>query len=69
MSDKQHMQCTYAGCEDDATRIMAMPPRSVPCYYVAPYCAEHADGVKAEGGLPVAGPALSEAAAKIEGIR
>ena len=62
--------CTNAICDRPATRIMAMTPSpQVQCHYVAPYCDEHAESVRAEGGLPASGPALSEAAEKIGGIR
>lgn len=62
------LTCTHAGCEADATRVMAMPPASVPCYFIAPYCDEHAEGVHEMGGLPASGPALSRKAEKIGGI-
>lgn len=57
-------------CGRRATRVMAIPPNgAVPCHFVAPYCDDHAEEVAEMGGLPVSGPALSEQAQKIEGIR
>lgn len=63
------LKCTYADCDKDATRIMATAPGQVQCHFVAPYCDEHAESVRQEGGLPACGPGLSEAAEKIGGIR
>jgi hypothetical protein len=63
------MTCTYEGCREEATRIMAVMASAVHCYYVAPYCDEHAQGITEEGGLPASGPALSTEAQKIGGIR
>jgi hypothetical protein len=38
--------------------------------FVAPYCPEHAADIEVDhGGTPAAGPALSEEAVAIEGIR
>jgi hypothetical protein len=63
------VKCNYTGCEKAATRVMAMPPRHVRCIHVAPFCTKHAEGIEKEGGLPAAGPALSEDVRDIEGIR
>lgn len=63
------LECTNSTCDETATRVMAMPPDTVRCLYAAPYCDEHAEEVAGMGGLPVSGPALSEAAAEIGGIR
>jgi hypothetical protein len=66
---EEAVECTNAICDAPATRIMAMALGSVPCHFIAPYCDAHAQAVAGEGGLPAAGPALSEAAREIEGIR
>jgi hypothetical protein len=67
------MECVNSLCEKKATRIMAMPPgrheNSPQCFFIGAYCAYHAEEVQGFGGLPAAGPALSVAASKIEGIR
>lgn len=63
------LKCTNSGCGEDATRVMAMPPVNTACHFAAPYCDQHAAEVKEMGGLPVSGPALSEQAQKIGGVR
>jgi hypothetical protein len=56
-------------CPHEAKRIMAWPMLSGRAMFVAPYCDEHAADIKVDmGGVPAAGPALSEEAAPIEGI-
>lgn len=49
---------------------MAYEAQGVRCMFVAPYCLEHAEKVEREQhGVPAAGPALSDEAVKIEGVR
>lgn len=69
------MICTHLMCGETATRIMAMPLNAETrkiigeAVYVSPYCDEHADEVKTLGGFPASGPALSDQAREIEGVR
>lgn len=65
------MECTNAVCSKTATRVMAVPHHggSWSCVYVSPYCDEHTSEVESFGAVPAAGPALSEQARKIDGIR
>lgn len=61
------MECNYSGCEEEATQILAMDLLGGRSVLVAPYCDKHPDPEM--GARPAAGPALSEEARKIEGIR
>lgn len=64
------LTCQNSTCEAEATTVMALPSKIVaPSVYVSPYCSEHAAEVKGMGGFFAAGPALSEPAREIEGIR
>jgi hypothetical protein len=64
------MKCNNSDCEKDATGIMAWPTFDGRCLFVAPFCSKHRMEVIAHmGGLPAAGPALSDEAKEIEGIR
>lgn len=67
--ERMALECTNSTCTEDATRIMGLPPGAVRCLYAAPYCDEHTQEVVEMGGLPVSGPALSDEAASISGIR
>lgn len=65
------MQCTTQGCREKARRIVAWKGRGGPrAIFVAPYCENHAADIEVDmGGCPAAGPALSDSAREIEGIR
>lgn len=62
--------CTTVGCKSDAERVLALKLAIASCVFVAPYCVAHGDALVQEGrGVFAAGPALSDEAAQIEGIR
>lgn len=64
------LPCTNSECPEKASRVMAWSMLSGRSMFIAPYCDNHAAEVETEqGGVPASGPALSDAAAKIEGIR
>jgi hypothetical protein len=63
------MKCYHPWCDEDATRIMAWPTCQGRCLHVAPFCDNHKEGVEKMGGLPAVGPALSDEAQEIDGIR
>lgn len=65
------MKCTTQACRRKARKIVAWEGRGGPrAIFVAPYCAEHAADIEVDlGGRPAAGPALSDEAREIEGIR
>lgn len=64
------LRCTTSNCDSEAERIIALRMAVVDSVFVAPYCVAHGDAIIREGrGLFAAGPALSEDAAKIEGVR
>lgn len=64
------LECTTNGCEERAARIIAWLALEGKATFVAPYCSEHAADIEVDmGGLPASGPALSDEARKIEGIR
>ncbi len=64
------LPCTTIGCERQAERIVALKTTSTFCRFVAPYCEEHGVALVEQGyGDYAAGPALSEEASKIEGLR
>jgi hypothetical protein len=65
------MKCTNADCNSTATKIVAweMTGRAR-AVFVAPYCDTHAEEVqRIQGGKFACGPALSDEAREIEGIR
>lgn len=64
------IKCTNSTCDDYATKVMAWMMGSGDCAFVAPYCDKHANEVaKEQGALSACGPALSEDAQMIDGIR
>ncbi len=62
-------KCTYAGCDAEATQVLAYPTIS-DAMWVAPYRDEHGAGLRSEyRTLFACGPALSPEASKISGVR
>lgn len=62
-------KCTFAGCEAEPTKVMALPPVAVPCVDVNPYCDEHAEAVLDQGGWFAGGDALAPELVPISGVR
>lgn len=64
------LQSNNDPCKRSAKHIIAWPMLSGRAMFVAPYCTDHAADIEVDyGGVPACGPALSEEAQSIEGIR
>jgi hypothetical protein len=62
-------RCTNSTCEAEARKVIAFQMTG-PCMFVAAYCDSHAEEVRSEqGGTFACGPALSDEARKIDGVR